>query len=211
MAMDMGHICVLGIDPGETTGWCVMGVDRAALSGPNVNNEPLNKSVINGIFKYGQIDCFFENNGVQELLDLALIDYPASAIAMEDFILNFRKADMARHTLSPIRVMSKFEYGLWSYEEHQVNRIFLQAASLAKTTCTDERLKEWKFYDRHSGVHARDAVRHAYYFLRSIRGNTLDCCEKRWQAYPNLYSDPQFKKPVLKTKKLPSERIYSLG
>jgi hypothetical protein len=208
---DMGYVTVLGVDPGETTGWCVMGVDPRDLSSPDT---PLNKAVLNGIFKYGQIECFFENNGVQELLDLALIDYPASVIAMEDFVLNFNKADKARHTLSPVRVTSKFEYGLWSYQENQVNRIHLQSASLAKTTCTDERLKEWKFYDRHSGLHARDAVRHAYYFLRSVRGNTLDCHEKRWMAWPNLYQDPRSMKPQLKktqSKKPEGERIFSLG
>jgi hypothetical protein len=202
---DMGYVTVLGIDPGETTGWCVMGVDTHALSS---NSVPLERAVLSGIFKYGQIDCFYENNGVQELLDLALIDYPASAIAMEDFVLNFNKADKARHTLSPVRVISKFEYGLWSYEEHQVNRIHLQSASLAKTTCTDERLKEWKFYDRFSGVHARDAVRHAYYFLRSVRGNTVSEAEKRWMAWPNMYQDPQFRKPVMKAKKPEGERVW---
>jgi len=51
-------------------------------------------------------------------------------------------------------------------------------------------------------------VRHAYYFLRSVRGNTVSEAEKRWMAWPNMYQDPQFRKPVMKAKKLEGERVW---
>ena len=68
--------------------------------------------------------------------------------------------------------------------------IFLQNRSPVKTTCTDERLKRWNLYDRSSGPHARDATRHAFYFLRDCRGSNMEAKQKRHLAWPHLYEDP---------------------
>ena len=159
---------------------------------------------------YGEIDCGArkgemgrpgqavnvggENDGIQNMLGLVLARWPKSAIVIEDFILDFKKADKTRDLLSPVRLTAAFSYGLWRADTVAIgcglDRIFIQDRSNPKTTCTDERLKNWGLYDRHSGLHARDAQRHAYYFLRQCRGNTNIEKERRYYAWPHLFDDP---------------------
>src|ERR1700759_3070376 len=187
MVADLGNVVVLGIDPGQTTGWCAVGVPPEVLSGARSPGDTLNRIVMSdGLFDYGQIDgAQDENKAVRQLEDLALIDYPDAAVVIEDFIIDFRKITKQRSALSPVRITAKLEYALWAYEENQTGRIFRQMPSLAKTTMTDDRLKELGLYDPHSGEHARDAMRHAYYFLRNCRGNSIAAQEFRWRAWPH--------------------------
>ena len=113
-------------------------------------------------FEYGQINCLDENAGAMLMLGLVR-QYPEAAIVEENFTPDHRM-DKARHTLSPVRVTAALSYGLW--RDFPGVRFIYQSASQAKTTCTDDRLKLWGLYDRSSGPHARDAIRHAYYYLR---------------------------------------------
>lgn len=123
-----------------------------------------------------------ESAGVSELL--RLVDgWPGAAIVTEDFIL--RKFDQGRDILAPVRVMEKFEFGLWVIGRYAQS--FRQQPSMAKTTVTDERLRRWGFYRREGGMeHARDADRHAITFLRRCSegkaGRAL-----REIAWPYLY------------------------
>lgn len=182
---------VIGIDPGQTTGYCVLSVPEDALL--RGDKKLHHRVTINEI---GQIDCAppWENRSSQELAEIMLTHYPLDSVfAIEDFIPDNRM-DKGRHTLSPVRVTAKLEMALWvdaSMARKNVEDVlFFQTASLAKTTCNDNRLKEWGLYDRTSGVHARDAMRHAYYFLRNCRGNSIKAAENRWKAWPTTYDDP---------------------
>ena len=212
---------VIGIDPGQTTGVVVLSVVAGALLGAKHDDDKLQNHV--RIRQSFQVDCTppWENKGVEKIVDLAVKRYPNAVIACEDFILDFAKADKARATLSPVRIIAKLEYALWheltGYSQDKVtsieHRINFQSASLAKTTCTDERLKEWRLYDRASGSHARDAMRHAYYFLRDCRGNSVKASEKRYTAFPTIYDDPvvrELNKPIHIRRKEPGERIEGL-
>lgn len=199
---------VLAFDPGETTGWCVMRVrdDQLTTEAPRV---PLEKALW---FDTGQIPCIDENRGVSDMLDL-WNNFQPGIVVHEDFIVDMNKIDQARHTLSPVRVMAKFEFGAF-LQGLPYQTIVLQNRSPVKTTCTDDRLKRWNLYDRNSGPHARDAVRHAFYFLRNCRGNSLAAEEQRWKAWPHLFNDPMPEataKGFIKIRKRPvGERIPGL-
>lgn len=166
--------------------------------------------------RHNGLTIMSENRGVDAMLQFAIETYHDSAIVLEDFILDFKKADMKRETLSPVRLIASFSFGLYSQgEQNSQGRIFIQGRSNVKTTATDERLKNWGLYDRYSGRHARDATRHAVYFLRGSRGGTFEACQKRADAWPHLFPDPYTldkfsnKKPPKKNviKKL-GERIH---
>ena len=197
---------VIAFDPGQTTGWCVLAVEKDTLMGARHVNDKLQDQL--KIFKYGQISCLgpqtgwdsigaaMENYGVDQMLDL-VNDYQLAAIVFEDFIIDFNQVTKVRGALSPVTIMAKFEFGFqyvkgWGEQRDDslLGQIFRQNRSPVKTTMTDDRLKNLKLYDRSSGPHARDAVRHAYYFLRSCRGNSIQARTNRWKAWPQFFEDP---------------------
>ena len=198
---------VVAFDPGETTGWCALGVSPEAL---NDSNGDLRAAL--ACIEYGQIDCRSqgegawrntvakhaglnlagENDGVNRMLDIVARFGDRPAIVFEDFIPDPKKFDQARHTLSPVRLTSAFCFGL-ELQGWDLSQIFVQNRSLAKTTFTDTRLRNIGLYDQSSGPHARDAVRHAFYFLRDTRGdrtNREKAAEKRHLAWPQFFDDP---------------------
>lgn len=199
----MTECVIVAFDPGQTTGWCVLGVDAETLHGARHVNDRLHEQL--KIFKYGQIECLgpvngwdakgaaSENYGVNQMLDI-INEYQDCAIVFEDFIVDFSQITKTRSALSPVTIMAKFEMGLQyvrnSGDEAVLGSIFRQDRANPKGTCTDDRLKNWKLHDPHSGPHARDATRHAYYFLRNCRGNSVKAREKRWRAWPHIFNDP---------------------
>ena len=225
---------VVAFDPGEKTGWCALGVPPYALDRQGVN---LRDEMV--CIEYGQISCrdqggdawantvskhaglclAGENAGVSRMLDI-VARFGDPAVVFEDFIPDPKKFDQARHTLSPVRITSAFSFG-FELQGWNLGQIFVQNRSLAKTTLTDIRLKNLGMYDDKSGPHARDATRHAFYFLRDCRGdrtNRESAAYKRHLAWPKLFHDPLATKKLqekdsLKVRKPrpPGEIIQRLG
>lgn len=129
-------------DPGKTTGWCTF--------------------VDGHLDKVGHIEhCYDENNiDVSTLVDILKEEQP-DFILYEDYKVYAHK--LARHTFNPVftlRLIGAIEtYG-------QLNDIptHKQMAVTAKNFVTDDKLKQWGFWEQ--GMrHARDAIRHGCYFL----------------------------------------------
>lgn len=148
---------VLGYDPGGTTGWAAIGVYKEAILDPEFRITDNIAFWTAGEFignEEDQVDCM-----------IALTHaWPEARIVCEDFVL--RKFNSARELLSPVRITAMFRYGI-----RDSNRaIILQQPSLAMTAVTDARLKKLGFWPPLSGQeHARDAVRHAFTWLRRAK------------------------------------------
>lgn len=216
---------VVAFDPGQTTGWAALTVSREALFGANNIGDGLQKHIV--YKQWGEINCLgplngwdaigaeLENHGVDQMLDI-VNDYDHAPVVFEDFIIDFNQVTKTRSALSPVTIMAKFEMGFQHVrgdgDGAVLGRIFRQNRSPVKTTCTDDRMKLWNLYDRRSGPHARDATRHAYYFLRQCRGNNPKAAEARWRAWPQYFADPvdsiTTKSPRVRQ---PGARIDGLG
>ena len=186
---------IVAFDPGGTTGWSIMRVDIERLFDPKVRPHEMITH-----WWHGEIDCGAQSGnagssalaqgydlGESETGEAAgvfmcerLIYHagrpPRSAVVIEDFIL--RTQTQARDALSPVRITAALQQYLW---ESKDTTTFKQQPSEAKTTCTDDRLKQWGFWVPGSR-HARDADRHAILFLRKTREKRT----KIFQAWPVL-------------------------
>lgn len=217
---------VVAFDPGGTTGFCVLGVAPDALV---TNGTPLEQSLLHA--EYGEIDCGTrhgqtgvgmarghdglnlpgEIDGIVRMINI-WEEYDSPAVVLEDFVLDVHKANRGRDLLTPVRIIAGFTTLMhYSFGIGVLDGLFIQNRSLAKTTCTDERLMTWNLYDRNSGPHARDALRHAFYFLRSCCGNSPDSQLKRHLAWPQFFDDPAITRPAAKTKKQAGQRVTGLG
>lgn len=150
-----GDPTVVAFDPGGTTGWALFSVHPEAL----LCNDVL---ILDNIQHWacGQITGT-EFKQVDDMLELADA-WPGAALLCEDFIL--RRFDMSRSVLAPVRVIAAFRYGIAPRHVH------LQQPQLAKTTMTDDRLRQIGFWQATEGkVHARDAIRHGLTFLKRLK------------------------------------------
>lgn len=211
---------IIAFDPGGTTGFCVLSIPPEALAEPgmDLNAHSFSHIEYGQIASQGNVSAsayeaethqghpglnmYGENEAVKKMLAMATTIFPKAAIVFEDFIVDFKQITKARDALSPVRIISAFSYALWSDDSRlglrnletgrYVTRApWIQNRALAKTTCTDTRLRHWGLYDERSGAHARDATRHAFYFMRDCEGNSLSAQEKRWRAWPHLFKDPR--------------------
>lgn len=121
---------------------------------------------------YGELEQVLEIGG---LLDM----WPDAAWGYEDFIP--RSSNASRDFLAPIRIFSTITADeVLNGEKGRVP--FVQDASMAKSTATDERLKEANLYI--PGLpHATDAARHCATFLRRARQDP----ELRAAAWPRIF------------------------
>jgi hypothetical protein len=168
---------VVALDPGGTTGWSVMCVEPDALAYDDV-------SVLRSIthWTHGQVggDEREQAHACAELVAA----WEGCALVIEKFTL--RKFIRHEELLSPVRIGSMVEYAVWSgrLDVDRDTRIWKQEPSMAKSTATDERLKDWGLYEREGGMgHARDADRHAITFLRRAAASK----QIRHQSWPYLY------------------------
>lgn len=176
-----GWANIVAFDPGGTTGWSVMTVHPEALSAADVK-------VLENIehWAHGQFTGD-EDKIAQQMLE-TIECWPDCVVVVEDYILRHQRKD--KDSLSPIRITAKLEFGLKFWPglggQRNATKVFKQQPALAKTTCTDARLKEWGMYQREGGEeHARDADRHALTFLRRAK----DSERLRKIAWPDLYAE----------------------
>lgn len=211
----MTFVHVIAFDPGETIGWCVMGVDHTCLT--DVNTWMLHEAIrAHGVWQWGQLDAkalgspeagsgaykghdslnfVGENHAVNWMLYKCNNELPDAAVLLEKFVLDPAKASGKFSLISPVRIISAFSFGMWVAESEMpgnFHRFYLINRGDPKRTCTNERLKHWGFGSvlSHVDRHAADATRIAYYFLRDCRGNSLKAQEARWRAWPHIFADP---------------------
>ncbi|AXQ61378.1 RuvC-like resolvase [Gordonia phage Marietta] len=190
---------VIAFDPGGTTGWSVMRLDPAKL----LDKTASWRDVITHWW-HGEIDCGAMSGSVNDAAITQLgdeIDLGGSlsgehagaymmdqlvnqaggrfltALVIEDFIL--RTQTQKRDALSPVRLTAAFEQMIWERPGYPTPK--RQQPSEAKSSITDERLKQWGFWASGSR-HARDADRHAILFLRKVRQARSDV----YRAWPIL-------------------------
>lgn len=176
--LDNGWATAIALDPGGTTGWSVMCVEPDCLADPEI-------SVLASITHWaqGQVDGD-EDDQARALVQL-IAAWPHAAVVVENFTL--RTFKQSRELLSPVRITAKLSYVMKHGLEDVApagRRMWLQEPSMAKSTATDDRLKDWGLYRRAGGEeHARDATRHAITFLRRCS----DRPKLRHNAWPRLY------------------------
>lgn len=167
---EIGMWTCIGLDPGGTTGWCVLRIHAVAMRS---NEYRILENVAS--WTAGQI-----NGSIGHQIDklVELVDaWPEAEIVCEDFVL--RQMRGGRELLDPVRITEPLKWWLerggiraWDHYEDgegawKPRGMELQQPSLAMTTITDERLKAFGVFNLTKGQpHARDAVRHALTFAR---------------------------------------------
>lgn len=150
-------LTTIGLDPGGTTGWAVTQTPPSSFRGTN------------GVLAGMKMECGqFEgssNEQTDQIIDL-IFSYVEPAVVMEDFELRQLQVE-----LSPVEIAAKVEYELHREAlDGLLIPYFLQKASLAKNTVTNERLKRWGLWVP-GQRHARDGIRHCITFNRRCAQN----------------------------------------
>lgn len=122
----------------------------------------------------GYPECHRLALGIDQCADV-LLAQPRAAWGHERFQLRIMAAD-----LTPVGVIAALTHAELRYGPGRVP--YIQTASQAKTTATDERLKMAGLY-RTGMPHATDAARHAVTFLRKARSDSW----LRAEAWPQLF------------------------
>lgn len=154
----------IAVDPGGTSGWCVLSVHDVAMVDPDYR-------ILENIARWSAGEFTGPISGqVDQLIDL-IECWDTAELVFEDFIL--RTANASREVLDPVRITEPVSWWLESgykrADDPDLERrvIELQQPAMAMTTVTDDRLKAWGLYHLTAGKpHARDAVRHAITFAR---------------------------------------------
>ena len=140
------HGTLLALDPGETTGWCVFEYLAA--------NDSYVK-VASGQLKTWPMQDFVNN--FKQLLAM----YKPTAIVHELYaVYEWKATDHSWSSVPTLRVIG----GIEVFAIMADIPVYTQTAQIAKNFCTDDKLKTWGFYIT-GEKHARDAFRHAAYFL----------------------------------------------
>ena len=170
---DPGFPAVLSIDPGGTSGYSIIQVHPQSLT--NMKYPILDNIVF-------RTEGEFEGREINQSLQIAeLMDsWEGAAFLIEDFIL--REFSMDRALLSPVRITSHLEWHCATAYAPE-RPVFKQNSQLMLTSVTDERLRRWGLYNRHSGIHAREATKHGIIFLR----RALVDAKLRADAWPHIY------------------------
>jgi hypothetical protein len=159
--------CVVGIDPGETTGLFALRLgaggrlaDRVRAGGWFAGQIEVSRAISPYLFLQ---ECATQKQIAGRLASLAEAwGLPCVHLAFEDFTL--RERTMERSLLSPVRMTS----GILAYlhEMNDVNFVcHFESAADAKSVVQDAMLQKVNIYSP-GKPHANDAARHAILTLR---------------------------------------------
>jgi hypothetical protein len=150
---------VLGLDPGGTTGWCVMGVHPDAIS----SGDPEIKILQNIEFWSAGEFTGAEDDQCDEVVEL-IERWPSARLVSELFTLRSRVTSPEVFALERMNAILR-----WAVRP----RYFVfQQPSLAMTTITDERQKDMGLWIP-GKEHARDATKHVVTFLKRQRDRQI--------------------------------------
>lgn len=157
---------IIGIDPGKVTGWALWKIPRASMYSPDAPSEIVER--------YSGEIRGRESDQVTKLCrwirTVQGLDYKIGpAVICESF--DFGGPQRDPEVYSPVRIAAMLKF---AYEQEHLSlfgdaRLVLQGRVIAKTTATDERLKEWRLWVPSSTDHARDAERHIVTALRRAK------------------------------------------
>lgn len=135
---------ILALDPGETTGYCVMNAEAEKVS----------------IIEADQVKTWPLETGVGALDHLLTIHQPDMIVFESYQVYEWKSQD---HTWSQIPTVQVIGCVKTLCIQRALN-YHTQTAQVAKQFCTDQKLEEWKMWLA-GKRHARDAIRHACYYL----------------------------------------------
>lgn len=167
---------VLAIDPGGTTGWCVLSVDRGGFEPGEKLLPHVCYRATGHIYGAGLRDQR-ENEVVRDILEL-ISHWPQAVVVMEDFIP--MRPSREREYLSPVRIADKVEYALW---EKDWPPLEWQMPSEMKGM-PDDLLRSQGWYDADwiQAPHGRDALRHAMVRLKKAKMRAALAASYGWRA-----------------------------
>ena len=140
-ANPMAYRRILSFDPGHTTGWTCFD-----------HGEPI---------RSGQIDTTSISACLESAQPLFHTYHP-EVVVMEDYrIYKWRQKQHVGSDMLTTRIIGSLE--TLAIQDF-VNYVVKQPAHVAKGFCTDQKLNEWGFW-RPGERHARDAIRHACYYI----------------------------------------------
>lgn len=163
----MSHAAVLALDPGGTTGACLIIVEAAVLA-------PAGSPMLEGLIAWEQWQVGGPENQQVDTIMGHIESNPEAAIVIEGFQLRTMAAE-----LSPVRITAAIDWAMHS--SYPGKPLFRQMPSLGKRI-TNDRLKRGGLYRSDGNEHARDATRHAVMFLRRAKKDLA----LQAQAWPHL-------------------------
>jgi hypothetical protein len=175
-----GWCVVCWVDPGETSGWCIIAVSPYCLVDPD-------ERILDNVAHWaaGQI-LGDELRQIGDALDFYR-QWPDAACGTEDFIL--RKFSMDRALLAPVRVNAVLGYELLKGSHaaaHGSRPLFLQMPSMRlKVKEVLPATDLWLVHDPDD--HGRDATAHAVTFLRRCKNSTMSGRRLRHRAWPRFF------------------------
>ena len=154
---------IVGIDPGGTTGWCILTIPTKSIFG-NESGAILNWETGEWFGDENkQTDAICEFARTRQ--SLAYKVGPALVVEKWDHDPSFNNTD--EEPYSPLRIGAKLGYAQHLGKIGDAT-LSWQGRTQAKSTATDARLREWGLYTRGSD-HERDATRHAITALRRAK------------------------------------------
>ena len=148
-------ISVFAIDPGGTTGWCLVPDARLDQVPHSDAQLEIIATQVGGDEHQQVVDLY-------RLINVARKNYGNVAVVIEDFVP--RVLNQQRWFLSPVRITAGLTQLLW---QDRI-RWGTQSASLAKTTITDDHLRQCNQW-LPGKPHANDAIRHGLTYIRRVR------------------------------------------
>jgi len=174
---------IVAFDPGGTTGWCVMCVEKSAVIDPDIK-------ILDNIYHWAQGQISGDSySKIEEMCDLVAV-WSGAPVLTERFTL--RKFVQGDELLLPHDINFMLGYicsrgGLGS-RRFDPRPFTQQQPDMALRTATDARLKDWGLYLANGEEHARDATRHAITLFRRAKEQRQGRLRKT--LWPRLYGVP---------------------